>query len=411
MAQRAQGAERTPTGLDFTSVRRNNLAAVLGAVHYGGQVTRAELSRSTGLNRSTVMALAGELRARGLINEFRPEATPNRGKGRPSTILAPNRDVCVFVAHIDVASVEAAVVALGGEVIARTYLEREEPVTSDEVGGVLAGMLEALRADLPPEARVLRGSVSLAALVTIGGVIVRHAPQLGWHDVPLAELACRALGFPVEVTNDAIASAVAEMRFGAARAWSDVLYIHGADNGISCAIFNNGTPLLGTAGYAGHMGHNLVSPPHGTAGRITGRTVDDEVNRRALLKTLGWRSATDDEIENALRYTESDQVRATARRQTEVLSLVIANVVNMLNPQGVVLNGFLAALYGSDPKYLTTLVKRQSLPPNHESLQLTRASLGGDAVVVGTAECALAPLLESADLDLLRLRADERTSS
>lgn len=385
-----------PTGLGFDAVRRTNLATVLQHVHYAGSISRADLGRATGLNRSTIIGLASELQDRGLIVERPPAVIPNRDRGRPSALLEPDKSVATLVAHVDVSDLIIALVSLGGTVLARTHIAVNDPVSVHELAQILAIERPRLEATLD-RLRVVHGAVALSALVSADSQVVISAPQVGWKDEPVGKRLTDQLGLPMSVVNDALASGTAEMRFGTARGLSDVLYVQGTDHGISCGIFVDGEPLRGSQGYAGQLGFNLVSPPRGTAGRITARTVNDEVTRRELLRAMGNEEATDDDIQSALYEGEPAATRTIGRRQAEILSLVLANVTNMMNPEAIVLNGFVAALYGSDPGYLTTLVRRQCLPESFEGLTILRSSLGPDAVLLGAAEEAFSTLLATAD--------------
>ena len=67
--------------------RGTNLSTVLGIVHGDGPTSRSELTRLTGLNRSTIAALVGELVERGLVVE--PEPVAANRVGRPSPVSAP----------------------------------------------------------------------------------------------------------------------------------------------------------------------------------------------------------------------------------------------------------------------------------------------------------------------------------
>jgi hypothetical protein len=75
----------------FDGVHRRNLSKVLGLVHFEGPMSRARLTASTGLNRSTVASLAAELVDLGLAVERPPD--PTNRVGRPSPVIAPHPDV------------------------------------------------------------------------------------------------------------------------------------------------------------------------------------------------------------------------------------------------------------------------------------------------------------------------------
>src|SRR5690242_12285459 len=76
---------RAHGGARNESVKRHNLSAVLSAVHYGREVSRAELTRTTGLNRSTIGAMVASLEEAGLVDSMEPQA--EKSVGRPSPVI------------------------------------------------------------------------------------------------------------------------------------------------------------------------------------------------------------------------------------------------------------------------------------------------------------------------------------
>ena len=86
-------------------------------------------------------------------------------------------------------------------------------------------------------------------------------------------------------------------------------------------------------------------------------------------------------------------VAEEARRQLAFLAMALRNIVNGLNPQVIVLGGFLATLQAIDPAFLEGLLLGQALGPALEGLEVRRSELGPELMVVGAAELAFEPLL------------------
>src|SRR5262245_65935700 len=104
-------------------VRRHNLGTLLRYVHVRGPTSRAELTASLGLNRSTIGALTAELAAVGLVREELPR---DRGRaGRPSLVVSPQPErVYAYAFSVEVYRVTAARVGLGGTVLDRREIVR-----------------------------------------------------------------------------------------------------------------------------------------------------------------------------------------------------------------------------------------------------------------------------------------------
>ena len=120
--------ERNASTLD--GVRRRNLATVLDHVHRQGPVSRAAITAATGLNRSTVAALVGELESLGLVVEGDPLVTSR--VGRPSPLVSIGDEVVAIGVNPEVDAITAGVVGLGGAVLAVARHEVRGPVSAEE---------------------------------------------------------------------------------------------------------------------------------------------------------------------------------------------------------------------------------------------------------------------------------------
>ena len=194
---------RDEIGQRSETVRRANLGVIVRELYARGPLSRSELVRRTGLTRSAIRVLTGELATAGLVTEGQ---SPLLGvPGRPSHMvrLVP-LGAAVLALEIAVDSSAAAVVGLDGSVDGWV---RRERTRSDDPEERAAGI-----ADLA--ARVLgdRAVADVAGIaVAVPGVVRRHdglvsmAPNLRWRDVAFGEMVARALGVPgpVAVANEA----------------------------------------------------------------------------------------------------------------------------------------------------------------------------------------------------------------
>ena len=184
-------AARTP------HLRQSNLALVLDQLRRRGSCSRSQLVAATGLTRSAIAGLVGELESIGLVVESAP-ARDGR-PGRPSPVVhVEDRGVVALAIEIFVDEIGAAYVALDGSIIASVRLARPRArvAVAETVADVVAlvDRLDAQLADLGrprPGHHVIGCGVSVPGLVRdLDGVVVA-APNLGWIDVSLAEFARR----------------------------------------------------------------------------------------------------------------------------------------------------------------------------------------------------------------------------
>jgi len=380
-------------GSSHDDVRRHNLRTVLRLVHHRGPTSRAGLTRLTGLNRSTISALVAQLTALGLVEERQPDATNQ--VGRPSPVVAVNGRVAALAVHPEIDAVTVALVGLDGVVHRRIRCPMPEQPTATAAVRLAADAIADLRGDIEGRHDVVGVGVAVPGLVRTSDGLVRHAPHLGWTDEPITEMLAAAVGYPVHAGNDASLGLLAERDGGSGVGCTDLIYLNGGASGIGGGVIVGGRVVGGHAGYAGEFGHTRVSD--GTAVDSAGfrGTLEAEVTRSGLLDALGLTGETDaDTLEHALLASDAPRVKAEVHRQLDHLAVALAGAVNVLNPQVVVLGGFLAALRAVDPDRLHHAVAALTLPTVFEGLRIDAAMLGSDLLMIGAAELAFAGVLD-----------------
>ena len=382
---------RNERGNSNDDVRRHNLSVVLGLVHRQRNLSRAQLTHQTGLNRSTVAALVGELVERELVVETEPDATNSRG--RPSPIVRPNPLVVAISINPEIDAISIGVVSLGGTVIKKIRYVTEHSPSVGEAVNISAVVIEAMRSELDSRYRTVGIGVAVPGQVRASDGLVRMAPHLAWQDEPFGRLLEDATGFDVVADNDAHLGAMAESTFGAGRGLSDVIYVNGGASGIGGGIIAGGVPLGGVDGYAGEIGHTLVNSDGIACQCGAMGCLETEVRRENLLSVLQLDNADPDELESALLASSSPSVIAEVHRQLDFLAIALRNSINMLNPQLVIVGGFLASIYAAAPHYLQALLAKQPLLASRDGVRVTRAELGSDLLIIGAGELAFEAIL------------------
>lgn len=376
----------------FDGVHRRNLSKVLGLVHFEGPMSRARLTASTGLNRSTVASLAGELVDSGLAVELPPD--PTNRVGRPSPVIAPHPEVMAIAVNPEVDAVTIAAVGLDGHIAVRDRIDTDHLVTPEETAGLIAATIERWRSGPVRTARLVGVGLAVPGLVRAADGLVRLAPHLEWSDAPIRRLVEEATDLPVAVGNDASLGAVAEHLFGAGRGVDDIVYLNGGASGIGGGLIVHGLPVGGAGGYAGEFGQNRPGISSPDDRRAVGGVLEDEVSRSRLLAVVGLTTADEPTLAAALAASTSPEVEAELARQRRILSTALANAVNVLNPSLVVLGGFLATVAERDPSALQAGLAEQAMPGAAEQVEIRVAALGEDRLVIGAAELAFEALLE-----------------
>ena len=380
-------------GSSNDQLRRFNLSMILTMIHHSSGCSRAELTRRTGLNRSTISALVAELVELGMAFEGEPEDVPGR-VGRPSLQVFPSPKIAAIAVSPDVDAITVGLVGLGGEVIRRIRFDTARIPTVSETVNAVKAIVDGMRGEIEQNYRIAGVGVAVPGLVdTVDGRVL-IAPHLGWRDCALTSTLARVLHFPVYAGNDASLAAIAESLFGAARGAKDLVYLNGSASGIGGGLIIGGSPLRGTSGYAGELGHTLVNS-NGVrchCGRIG--CLETEVSMSRLLRVLGLPCADLDDLDIALGVSRDPQVLREVMRQIDFLSVAISDFVNMFDPKMVVLGGFLGSLLSVGRERLAEAVSVSSIGSLGHAVLIERAQLRSRLMIVGAAELAFAGLLD-----------------
>lgn len=388
-------APRDSVGQRSETVRRSNLSAIVRELHLRGPLSRSDLVGHTGLTRSAIRGLIGELVAGGLVTETRsaPAGTP----GRPSPLVRPeSRAAIVLALEVNIDSLAAASIGFGGTIHHLVRVDRPRThVTVDEIVADLVELADPILATMSRDEIVGIG-VAVAGIVRRTDGIVRQAPNLGWQDEPLgARLATVLPPVPVAVANESDLGGLAEHRRGAAVDADDVIYVMG-EVGVGGNVIVGGQALVGAAGYAGEIGHMVVNPHGSLCGCGSYGCWETEIGEGAMLMRAG-RSASGgrDAVDELVAAAEAGEPQAleSLAHVTRWLGIGLASLINVLNPTLVVLGGVLERIHPLIADELNEVLDRRTLRASRELLRVAPGALGANAPLLGAAELAFEPML------------------
>lgn len=388
---------REEVGQRSETVRRSNLSAIVRELHLRGALSRSELVARTGLTRSAIRALIGDLVAGDLVAEEPATRLGTPGRPSPNVRLIPDHGVALAL-EIAVDSLAVAIVGLGGIVLQRIRVDRPRGHSSlDQIADDLARLAAVARARRPADETPIGVGVAVAGIVDRADGRIAFAPNLGWVDVPLGERLAQVLNLEVPITpaNEADLGALAELRRGVARGADNLLYIHG-EVGVGGGIVVDGRPLSGSAGYGGEIGHVTVNPEGRRCRCGSFGCWETEVGEGALLARAGYplgggRAAVDAVLADAA--AGRPEAVAAVREVGRWLGIGTAGLVNILNPRLVVMGGLFARIHPLVQDLIADGLDRYALAAPRHAVTVVPASLGIDAPLLGAAELALEPLI------------------
>jgi predicted NBD/HSP70 family sugar kinase len=389
------GATGAVSGATGDAVRRRNLGAILRRVHLGGPASRSELAEWTGLNRSTVGDLVGDLAERGLVRERRARSTGVPGRPSPIVEVDPHR-VVVLAIEIFPDELGAALVGLGGVVLERSRqprLRRARPPEEDIE--TLAEMCWPLLSS-SSAAGLHAVSVAVAGVVRGDGLIV-VAPNLEWRETAIAAPLKAALEVtaPVLVANDADLATLAELARGAGVGSRDFVGLWG-EVGVGAGIVVNGALIRGRAGFAGEVGHLPVRPGGRPCHCGSRGCWETEVGEDAVLRAVGIEGEGGPEVlDRIIAAAEAGDSRTLEGLESigRWLGIGLVGLANTLDPDRIALGGMFGRIHPYVRESIASeLARRRWMAAGH--VEIVAARLSEDAPLLGAAEAALESVLE-----------------
>jgi glucokinase len=234
-----------------------------------------------------------------------------------------------------------------------------------------------------------------------GGLLIEPPNLPGWHDVPLRDIVEARIGVPTYIENDANAAAIGEYLYGAGRGTRDMIYVT-VSTGIGGGLILGGRIYHGLSGGAGEIGHMTVLPygPHCGCGNrgclealASGTAIareGQELIARGVPTAIGncdssKVSAKDvvDAMHRGDAYAEQIVTQAMA-----YLGIGMANLVNLFNPERIVIGGGLSALGDGLLMPVRRAIRLRAFSSASAQVTVALAQLGPEVGIVGAAGAA-----------------------
>lgn len=235
------------------SARDINRDIILEIIRSRQPISRADLSRASGLQPSTVSAIVEQLIDEQWITEG---AVAHRPRGRRPTLLALNEHLVILVADIRPRQAIVALVDLNERFLSRVVV----PIVADPARAIdrIVECMQSMRAAHPE--RSFEG-IGLSMPGRVDPITQRLvlAPNLKWGDFDIKKAIEQKMKLQVELANAANACLLAETWSGRLDRVRDAVLVT-VSEGIGSAILANGQIVTGRGGVAGEFGHSPVDP-------------------------------------------------------------------------------------------------------------------------------------------------------
>jgi len=297
----------------------------------------------------------------------------------------------------------AALISSDGQMIARQYNLAQAYEGPESVIGRMFTAADTLlnKENLSPS-ELNSISIAAAGVIDLETGVITLSPSLpGWHDIPLRDIFRDKYNINILLNNDANAAALGEYHYGAGKGTKNMIYVT-VSTGIGGGIILDGKLYSGSSGGAGEIGHTTVAPdgPQCNCGNTgcleavaSGLSIAGEAKRRlsqgensSLIKMMKGKIENITAEEVALAAEQGDSLSLDViGRAADYLGIAVANLVNIFNPDVIVIGGGLAKmgelLFGP----VRQVVKERGLRLLTEAVRIVPPELGDDAGVFGAA--------------------------
>jgi predicted NBD/HSP70 family sugar kinase/biotin operon repressor len=373
-------------------LRHRNRQRVIAVLRTQGQTSQADIARSTGLSRTTVSTVVGELKQLGLVSDVSAKGSQPRG-GRPAVqLVLQNPEQMVAGIDFGHSHVAVALADLGHNVLGEVRGDLDVTHHAGEALDTAALMFSELRYKLGVELRNVVG-----AGIGIPGPVDRARGKAGsatilpgWIDLRIAQEMSERLGVPVEIENDANLGALAEQTWGAGKDCLNFAYIKAA-TGIGAGVVIDGRLLRGATGTAGEIGHTTLDEAGALCYCGNRGCLETVASGPAILQLVGPVGGETLTLARLVELALSGDVRcrraiSDAGRE---IGVAVAGLCNLINPERVIVGGLLSRTGELLLQPLRDSIRRHAVQAAAETVDVRPAVFVERAELLGSLALAL----------------------
>jgi glucokinase len=308
----------------------------------------------------------------------------------------------VLAVDIGGTTIRLALVSTNGEILAR----EQHPTIAEEgplkvLDRILSAMDKLLQIHQIDASRLQSICIAAAGAIDTDNGIITISPSLpGWIDIPLRDTIKAKYGTSTFLINDANAAALGEHRFGAGRGSTNLVYIT-VSTGIGSGIIIDNNLYSGTSGSAGEIGHMTIDvngPACNCGGNGCLETLASgtAVAREAIRRINNGERSSLTEIEDGIENITAEKVGQAANKgdtlaleviteAARYLGVGLANLVNILNPDIIIVGGGLSKLGDLLLKPAIEVIQERAFKLPTRAVRIVTSQLRDDAGILGAA--------------------------
>jgi glucokinase-like ROK family protein len=394
---------------DAKYILKLNSRRVLKLIRDNPSISRAEISRRTGLSAPTVSRIVDDLIEDGLVEEI--GVGSSNGGRRPNLLrFCPDNN---FIIGIDLGTtnIYGVLANLEAEILAEEKIPTQVEEGFKAVMDRTISVIEKLKGQLGKKQEHLNGiGMAVAGLINKKRNIVEFSPNFHWHDADILGYLENKLNVPVCFDNVTRVMALGELFYGVGRKYKNFICVN-VGYGIGAGIIVNSQPLLGTLGMSGEFGHITLEKDSkiqcycGNFGCLEALSSGNGIARAARMELeSGARSILLEMCQGDLNKLTAEMVATAAKqgdvlawnvfhRAAEYLGIGISALINLFNPEAIVIGGGVTQAGDILFDTVRSTVKARALSKISREVEILPATFGQKAAVMGAVSLIMQKVL------------------
>ncbi|AGB41274.1 transcriptional regulator/sugar kinase [Halobacteroides halobius DSM 5150] len=398
--------------INFDVMKQLNVSLIMECIREKGPISRADIAELTGLTPASISKITRELIKKNFIRE---NGLGKSSGGRPPVLLELNPKAGYIIGvNLGPEILEVIITNLEADILvnnSKTLENLEQNYVLDELFNLIYQTIAESKVD---KEEIIGIGMAVHGLINSETGISIFAPHYNWKNVAIKKLIEEEFQIPTFIDNDARAMALGEQWFGIARNSDDFITIN-IGNGIGSGIVINGELYQGVNYSAGEIGHIVVDNDGpkcscGNYGCLESLASNPRITERArkLIKQ-GAKSKITNLVNDNLDAINIQHVCLAAKQRDEVaqqvlkevgryLGIGIAYLLNILNPELIVIVGDINEAKGYIFKYIKEVIEVKALEVPAENIKILATKLKGQAATIGGVTLVLKELFAGPEL-------------
>jgi len=380
-------------------INKLNTIRILSLVRNNSRISRAEIAKQSGLSAPTVSRIVEHIIKDGLVREI--GAGKSSGGRRPTLLEFSGHDTCIIGIDLGTTHILGVLSDLRADVIAEikkpNYVKEGFLRIMQRTSGIITELQDQLSRS---SQRICGIGMAVAGLINQQRKIVEFSPDFKWHEVDVVGELSKRHDIPIIFDNVTRVMALGELWYGIGKKLKNFICVN-VGYGIGAGIIIDGKPFYGPTGMSGEFGHttlekdSLVQCDCGNYGCLEALASGNAIAKfaRKDLKSKG-RSILTDMCKGNVSSITAEMVANAAKQgdplagsvfesAVEYLGIGLANLINILNPEAVVIGGGVAQAGDILFNKVRKTVLARSLKKISKDVQIIPATFGMKASVMG----------------------------